>query len=86
MCGFPVDGLVPTCLDISSAPIVRNPVLEIPWIMTFLASVSTLLISPKASLAAFWKKSSSPPMGAYSLFRLLVAIFCFAWRKEQMLI
>ena len=68
----------------SSALIVKNPVPEIPWMVTFLASVSTLLIS--ASLAAFWQKSPSPPMGAYSLFRLLITRFCSTWRKQQMLI
>ena len=70
--------LLGQCLEISSAPILRDPVPEMPWTVTYLASVMTLLLSPNASLAASLQKSPSPPMGAYSLLRLLDTTFCSA--------
>ena len=53
------------CLEINSAPILKEPVPEMPWTVTLRPSFTTGELSPNASFAASLQKSPSPPIGAY---------------------
>jgi len=56
-------------LDRKAEPILRDPVPDIPWTVTFLPDAITALSSPMASPMADLQNSALPEMGAYSLSR-----------------